>query len=150
MGVIMLIISLVQIVGRYVFFYSISWSEELTTYIYVWIIFLSLHLAAKNRNELSIDTYTPKNERSKRMFIFWREIFGFVTCFILLVGSIWLIQNSFKYPNKTASLGINVVGLYFCMPICFGLIAFQKLTNILQDIVYFNKGDGGTDTASAK
>ena len=41
-SVVMLAVNLAQVLGRYVFHSSITWSEELSTYMYVWIIFLAL------------------------------------------------------------------------------------------------------------
>ncbi len=53
-SVVMLAVNLAQVIFRYVFHASILWSEELSTYLYVWIILLSLYAAARERNELNI------------------------------------------------------------------------------------------------
>ena len=145
-GVIMLVVNLAQVAGRYLFFYSIPWSEELSTYMYAWIIFFALHFAAKDRNELSIDALRISNPKVQNILVFSREFIGFVTCIVLLVGSIIFIQNSFHFPKRTASLGITVAGLYFCMPISFGLIAIQKLTNIFHDIAGFIGNSGNNNS----
>ncbi len=141
-GIVMLIVNLAQVAGRYLFFYSIPWSEEMSTYMYAWIIFFALHFAAKDRNELSIDALKIANPVANKTLIFLRELIGFATCVVLLAGSIIFIHNSFQFPKRTASLGINVAGLYLCMPISFSLIAIQKFTNICHDIADFLQASG--------
>ena len=59
-SVIMLAVNLAQVIFRYVFHASILWSEELSTYLYVWIIFFSLYAACRERNELNIAVISLK------------------------------------------------------------------------------------------
>ncbi len=137
MGIVMLAVNIAQVTGRYIFFYSIGWSEELSTYMYVWIIFLALHMSAKERSELSIEAFKPKDPRIQRFLTFAREVISLLTCTVLILGSIMMIRNSMKFPQKTASLGIDTVGLYYCMPISFFLILVQKVTHVLHDVEEF-------------
>lgn len=46
-----------QIIARYLFNYSISWTEELTRYLFVWSGFLSIGFAAKNTIAIRIDQF---------------------------------------------------------------------------------------------
>ena len=46
-----------QIVARYLFNYSISWTEELTRYLFVWSGFLSIGFAARNSIAIRIDQF---------------------------------------------------------------------------------------------
>ena len=44
-----------QIFGRYVFNYSISWSEELAVYSQIWLVMLGAGIAMRNRHHASVD-----------------------------------------------------------------------------------------------
>lgn len=44
-----------QILGRYVFNYSISWSEEAATFVQVWLVMLGAGIAMRNRQHVGID-----------------------------------------------------------------------------------------------
>lgn len=46
-----------QVVARYFFNYSISWSEELTRYLFVWSGFLSIAFAVRNTIAIRIDQF---------------------------------------------------------------------------------------------
>jgi TRAP-type C4-dicarboxylate transport system permease small subunit len=133
LSVVMVVVNLAQISGRYLFFHSIPWSEELSTYVYVWIIFLSLHMITREHAELSIDVLIFKNKKTELRVKIIRDILTIITVVILLAASVLIIKNSIRFPRKTASLGINTVGLYYCMPISFVLVLLQRVTNLLHN-----------------
>jgi len=133
-GVVMLIVNLAQISGRYVFFHSIRWSEELSTFMYVWIIFLALHMITRERADLIIDVLNFKNERYQRILLVFRDVICMITVIILFVSSIFIIRNAIRFPRVTASLKITSAPLYFCMPISFTLVFLQRMTNMLHNI----------------
>ena len=134
-SVVMLAVNLAQVIFRYVFHASILWSEELSTYLYVWIILLSLYAAARERNELNIAIISFKKPKAVLSVNLIREVLSLVTCVALLAGSIIMIQNALAFPQKTASLNIITAYLYFCMPISFGLLSWVKLVNIIHDVL---------------
>lgn len=51
----MILLILIQILGRYVFNYSISWSEEAATFAQIWLVMLGAGIAMRNRNHVGID-----------------------------------------------------------------------------------------------
>lgn len=138
-SVVMLAVNLAQVIFRYVFHASILWSEELSTYLYVWIILFSLYAAARERNELNIAIISFKKHKTAMGANMIREICGLITCLALLAGSIMMIQNALAFPQKTASLNIITAYLYFCMPISFALLSWVKGVNIVHDILELSK-----------
>ncbi len=51
----MMSIIFVQVVARYAFHHSLSWSEEIGRYIFVWISFLGMVAAFKHGSHVSLD-----------------------------------------------------------------------------------------------
>ena len=143
---VMLAVNLAQVIFRYLFHASILWSEELSTYLYVWIIFLSLYAACRERNELNIAVFSFKDPKKMTAVNLIREFLGLVTCLALLAGSALMIQNALAYPQKTASLRIITAYLYFCMPVSFILLSWVKAVNIIHDIMHLT----GEETAAQK
>ena len=146
-SIVMLAVNLAQVGFRYIFHASILWSEELSTYLYVWIIMFSLYAACRERNELNIAMISFKDPKKEVALNMIREIFGLLTCIALTVGSVLMIKNALAYPQKTASLKIITGYLYFCMPISFLLLSWVKIVNILHDVLTLagKKKDGGSD-----
>ena len=52
----MLLIVFFQVISRYVFNYTPSFAEELSRYLFVWIVFLSLPLVAQTGGHMAIET----------------------------------------------------------------------------------------------
>ena len=61
------VINIAQVTGRYVFFYSIPWSEQLSVVLFLFIIFLGQNLATKSDNEIRIDILIFSNEKIKKI-----------------------------------------------------------------------------------
>lgn len=56
----MLLIVFLQVISRYVFNYTPSFAEELSRYLFVWIVFLSLPLVARVGGHMAIETLTSR------------------------------------------------------------------------------------------
>ena len=52
---IMSIVTFTQVITRYVFFYSLPWSEELTRYLMIWLTFLGGALAIEKGSHIGVD-----------------------------------------------------------------------------------------------
>lgn len=61
----MLGIVFLQVVSRYCFNYTPSFAEELSRYLFVWVVFLSLPLVAKNGGHMAIETITSRLSGAK-------------------------------------------------------------------------------------
>jgi TRAP-type C4-dicarboxylate transport system permease small subunit len=61
------LISFVAVVCRYVFNNSLTWSEELTRYMFIWIVFLGAAIGVHKRAHIAVDVFmgrlAPGNER---------------------------------------------------------------------------------------
>ena len=134
MAVAILAVNLAQIAGRYLFFYSIRWSEELSTYAYVWIIFLSLHMIVRGKAELAIEVVKTSDARKRATIAAVRDAVSLVALAVMFVASIMMIRNSMTFPRRTASLGVTTYPLYLCMPIGLGLALLQKFANMLRHL----------------
>ena len=59
-------IALLQIVTRYAFNYSLSWSEEAQIFGHIWIVFLGIPIAYRRGAHLYIETFCDKLPRGPR------------------------------------------------------------------------------------
>ena len=52
---VMTLIIFIQVVARYVFQNSLSWSEELARYIFIWLVYLGISYGCQMRKHIKID-----------------------------------------------------------------------------------------------
>lgn len=132
---VLLVVNVAQITGRYVFFYSLPWSEELSTYLFIWVIFLGMHLLVREDAELRIDALASKNKKRQLILDSARDVISLVTIGVFFVSCILMIQNAVAFPRRAASFPVNTYIIYSVMPVGYALIFFQKLTNLIRRLM---------------
>lgn len=135
LGTLLTVVNIAQIAGREIIFYSLPWSEQLSTWLFVWIIFLGYHLVIKKDAELTIDALHFKNYKAQLCLEIARDLLSLVMIVIFFIASIQFLQNSIRFPQRMSSMPVNMYVVYMVMPVSFALMALQKLTNMIVRIV---------------
>lgn len=120
-----------QILARQVFAYNIAWSEELSTYMFVWFAYLGAVVAAKmsahNRVTFHFQ-YLPKR-LAKAMLVLADLLWvAFNTYFVYL--SYDFIFNRMNLFWKAQTLGVPMKYLYMILPVAFTLMSIRVLFNL--------------------
>lgn len=120
-----------QVVARQVFAYNIAWSEELSTYLFVWFAYLGAVVAAKmsahNRVTFHFQ-YMPKWMARTLMAIADLLWVGFNAYFVYLSHD--FIFHRMNLFWKAQTLGIPMKYLYMILPIAFTLMSVRILFNL--------------------
>lgn len=146
-GTLLTAVNIAQIAGREIIFYSLPWSEQLSTWLFIWTIFLGYHLVIKKDAELTIDAIHFKNHTAQLLLEILRDLLSLVMIVVFLIASIQFLQNSMKYPQKLSSMPVNMYVIYMVMPVSFALMAIQKFTNMAVRISNIVKPDSLENTA---
>ena len=133
-----LAVNIAQIVGRNLFFYSLPWSEQLSTALFIWSIFLGIHLVIQEDGELKIEVLHFRSPQKQLGLEIIQDFFSLVMIGIFLVSSVLFLKNSIAFPQKVSSMPINMYVIYSVMPVSFLLIALQKFTNLLGRVEKLN------------
>ena len=113
-----------QVVMRYVFNQSLSWSEELTQYMFVWTTFISVSYCVKKRISIKIEqvinALPQPGQTGLRLF---RHALVFVFCIIMIPYAVTYVQQAIDSQATSAALGIP---MYFIQSA--PLVGFLLLT----------------------
>lgn len=123
-----------QILARQLFGYSIAWSEELSTYLFVWFAYLGAVVAARmsahNRVTFHFN-YLPawlaKTLRTVADLLWVAFNVYFVWLSIEFLGR----MNMFW---KAQTLGISMKYFYLVLPIAFSLMTLRILWNLYLEV----------------
>jgi C4-dicarboxylate transporter DctQ subunit len=126
------VIIFVQVVSRYVFNSSLTWSEEVGRYILIWITFLGASIGVKKYSHIGIDFIYEK------ISIKNKKILDFIIIFIGLVFSFIMFYYGFKLAymvrfQKSSALLIPMTIPYLALPVSGLLIFihyFDRLSNL--------------------
>ena len=126
----------VQIVARQVFSYSIAWSEELSTYMFVWFAYFGAVVAAKMsaHNRVTFQfKYLPKMVGKVMLALSDLLWVAFSVYFAYL--SYDFVFNNMNRFWKSQTLGIPMKWIYLVLPIAFALMALRVLLNLYLTVV---------------
>ena len=120
-----------QIIARQVFQYSIAWSEELSTYMFVWFAYLGAVVAAKmsahNRVTFHFQ-FMPKALAKTLMVLADLLWVAFNTYFVYL--SYDVVFNRMNLFWKSQTLGLPMKYMYMILPVAFTLMSIRILYNV--------------------
>ncbi len=138
----MSLIIFAQVVMRYVFKSSLTWSEELARYLFVWLVYFSVAYTAKKEAHIRIDAAINIYPKGMRPYI---EILSEV---IVLAFSVFIAFTSVTVFQKISASGQVSPALHIPMQFVYAapLVGFV-LTSIrqIQCIVRKIKALGNTE-----
>ncbi len=108
-----------QVFTRFVLKDASSWTEELATFLLIWVSLLGAAVALGRGAHLGIDYFVSKLPEKSRIRT---ELFAFacVTLFSLLVmvvGGIDLVRTTFRLEQISPALGLDMGYVYLAIPI---------------------------------
>jgi TRAP-type transport system small permease protein len=124
-----------QIIGRYVFNYSIAWSEETATFAQVWLTLLGAGIAMRLNQHVGVDLLIRQAPLPvQRLCNTVAFLLGVWFLGVVVVGSLSMLAIGFIV--KSPALQIPMAVPYMALPVGFGYFllefAVTSLPRILQ------------------
>lgn len=142
MVVFMVSINFIQVLSRYIFRYSIPWSEQTSVVLFMFMILIGGNLAIKEDSEIKIEIIKFKNKRSNTRFRLISDVISLLTLGLLFVSAIFLTIQGRTVPQSLSAIPLSYWQLYMVMVIGFGLMFIEKLTNVVKKIVFITDKSG--------
>ncbi len=127
----------VQVCARYVFGYSLTWSEEVTRYLFIWSSFLSLSYCIKKGISIKLDQVVLLLPETKQAVV------RIISYSIELIFFIYMIPFAYSYLMATVesgqvspACGIPMYVIQVAPMICFILASIRVIQRI---VIEFNK-----------
>ena len=125
----------VNVVLRYVFNYSLSWSEELVREVIIYTTLIGCSAAIKNRSMIKIDAVVQLVPRLKTPLTYFSHLMTMIfSCMMIYYG--WKMALLQIMTNqKTIILQIPLVYLYAILPLMGTMMFLRTLHVIHQDYI---------------
>ncbi|WHH57983.1 TRAP transporter small permease subunit [Petroclostridium sp. X23] len=136
-------INFVQVLCRYVFTYSIPWSEQSSVVLFMMMILIGGNLAMKEDGEIKIEIVKFRDAKKDNILRLIVDIIALVVLMLLLISAVLITQQAYKRPQVLSALPLKYYHLYGMMIIGFTLMVIQKLTNIIKKIIKAVGGHNG-------
>lgn len=127
----MTIVIFIQVVMRYVFKNSLSWSEELARYLFVWLSYLSISYGIKNRKHVKIEAALhlfPKNARPFVVII--GDIVTLIWCLFVITTGWMMTQKVLTSGQTSPAMSFPMYIIYFAPCLGYTLSAVRTVQTI--------------------
>lgn len=124
-----------QIFMRYVMGASLSWSEELSRYLFIWATYLGVAYGVRKDAHIRVSMVTELMSRRNAAYIriLTHVIFGAFAVFVMYQGWI-MVEKTFRFGQKSASLGIPMGFVYLAPLTGFAFTILRLVQAIWLDL----------------
>jgi len=131
---VMTILIVAQVVLRYVFNDSLTWSEELARIVFIYMTFLGIGAAYGRRRHMFVDAivilFPIKIQKVIRSLVVWVASIFFL---IVMVVTIRMIFDLFRSELNTPALEIPMGLVYLIIPLGLSALIAQMWINLLRE-----------------
>ena len=133
---------------RYVFSTSLLWGEQVTKWLMIWVVFLGVGIAIREKENVVVQLFTdflPSRIRITILLLSKIILLSFILFVLVVFGIIQAINN----PSFEWAVGIRYMWAMLIVPIGGILMIIHLLPQILIDIVSLISGEGMNNKKSS-
>lgn len=131
-----------QVILRYQFNYSISWSEEVSRMMIAWFIFIGSSMAVRENAHVSMDALSAvisgKVEIVIGMIV---DIVNIIFCIIIISAGIDMLRNAIAIGSMATSIKIPLYIPYASVPVGVFLMLIRYIVNLVNKFKDFRGFD---------
>ncbi|MDK9710921.1 TRAP transporter small permease [Acidaminobacter sp.] len=135
----------IQVIMRYVFNNSLSWSEELARYIFIWQIWLGTGVGIRLKEQIRVEIFAKKLSPAGAK---WLNVIALT---ILLLFCVFLVINGYQLVMKIAgrnalstALKIPLSYVYLSLPFSSAITSIYILDQLVELFKPAKETEGGT------
>jgi len=130
-----LIALFINVFLRYVFNYTLAWSEELVREVIIYTTLIGCSAAVKNRSMIKIDASVQLLPKLKVALTFFSNFATLTFSTIVLIYGWRLAAMQVQTQQKTIILQIPLVFIFSILPLMGGMMFIRTVQVIYQDIL---------------
>lgn len=129
------LIVFIQVVMRTVFRNSLTWSEELSRYLFIWQIWLGTSIALKYREHIRVTLALNyiRSERAKAGLRLVAEVIWFLFCAYMIFNGTELLLSMMGRNALSSGLRVPLVAVYAAFPVSSALVCIRLLGVLRED-----------------
>jgi TRAP-type transport system small permease protein len=134
----MVLVVFMNVVARYCFSASLPWSEEVSRFMLIYLVFLGAIVAYINNEHLGLDLVIKLVPlRVSHVIILCSHVLSLVALSVLGFGGYQIASNSLKSGWTAPASGIPYGFIYIIVPLSVSVLCIQALVKIAQTAIGF-------------
>lgn len=132
---VLVILLTVQILLRFIFGRTLSWSEEVSRFAFVWAVYFGFVLAARENKHIRVTAQFKRLSSGMQLVLFtladtvW-SLFNFVMVFVSGKFTLSMI----RYPYISQTTGLNLLWVFMIVPIGFAFMGLRVIQVMISRI----------------
>ncbi|MDR1578861.1 MAG: TRAP transporter small permease [Synergistaceae bacterium] len=136
----------VQVFMRYVMGNSLSWSEELARYVFIWLVYIGVSYGAKIMKHIRIEAALGLFPKESRPFVMLAGDVIFLCFSLFICYTAWgVLQRQIRLNQISPAMGMPLWIVYAAPMVGFGLCSVREAQNVLYRIKLLREDDGGAN-----
>ncbi|WP_121610687.1 TRAP transporter small permease [Mesobacillus foraminis] len=135
LSILTVVIVFTQVVMRYVLGGSLTWSEELARYLFIWMIYMGISYGVQKGKHLGVDAFPMMFEKKGKAVI---EIIASLSFLLFaVVISYYVFDITLRVTRESAALELPMGWVYAAPVVGMGLTAvrlIQKIVLLVKDL----------------
>jgi TRAP-type C4-dicarboxylate transport system permease small subunit len=125
----------VQVVMRYVFNNSLSWSEELTRFIFVWQVWMGTSIGCKNNNHIRVEILSSAlRGRAKTVHSIIGDALVLAFTIFLVYDGFIVAGSIFRRRMLTPAMQIPMYLMFLSLPVSSICVTARLFPRLLSEI----------------
>lgn len=126
-----------QVFTRYILKDPSSWTEELATFLMIWVGMLGASVALYRGAHLGIDYFVGKLSPRKRLYteLFVFSCIGIFSLVVMLIGGIQLVSRTLALSQISPAMKIKMGYVYLALPISGFFLVMYSIELLIERIV---------------
>ena len=145
--ILMVIVVFIQVICRKILNDSLSWSEELVRYIFVWQVWLGASLGMRINEHIRVDMFVKKLPTAAQKFLkFFVILLLLWFYFALVFYGFQYLQSTIERNMTSTALRIPLAWVYASLPVGSFIIAIRYIALLIKEVSKLAgtiKKDGG-------
>ena len=124
-----------QVFMRYVMQASLSWSEEISRYLFIFLINIGISYGVKENRHVSISLFVNIfSEKVKKYLLVFSDIMFLVFALVVAVHGVQVSSMINMFGQKSPAVGIPMWIVYIATPLGFSLVSIRLIQRIVSRI----------------
>lgn len=130
------LIVFLQVIMRKIFNNSLTWSEELTRYIFIWQIWLGVSIAQRNKQHIKVELLSSivKNEKVVAIVDIFATIVMIAFNIFLVINGAALVEQMITRGNLSGAMRMPMWIVYLAVPVSAFILCLRLIAQVVEDI----------------
>jgi len=118
-----------SVIGRYVFDIGLSWSDEASRLLFIWIVFLGFAVGVRHRAHIGVDFVVDRLSPQRRRIVEIIQDAAILFFSVLFAWEAWVTVR-YSFLQRLPGLDISIAWLYFSVLVAGVLMTIYAIFNL--------------------